>query len=198
MLIAIAVAFTISFELTLLLLRSVLGPIQDLRRGTRRVAQGDFSVRVPVLGSDETGQLAGSFNQMVAGLEEREKLREAFGAFVDPGVAERVLAEGTILDGEEVEVSVLFLDIRSFTAFAEQASAREVVDRLNDFYERVVPVLVAPRRPCQQVHRRRAARASSARPTGCPTTPTARWRRRSTSRRSSARTTATSCASASA
>jgi class 3 adenylate cyclase len=140
-LVAIAVAFTISFELTLLLLRSILGPIQDLRRGTRRVAEGDYSVRVPVLGSDETGQLAGSFNQMVAGLEEREKLREAFGAFVDPVLADRVLAEGTILHGEEVEVSVLFLDIRSFTAFAERSSAREVVDRLNGFFERVVPVL---------------------------------------------------------
>ena len=140
-LVAIGVAFTISFELTLLLLRSVLGPLQDLRRGTRRVAEGDYSVRVPVLGSDETGQLAGSFNQMVAGLQEREQLREAFGAFVDPVLADRVLAEGTILSGEEVEVSVLFLDIRSFTAFAEQASAREVVDRLNGFFERVVPVL---------------------------------------------------------
>ena len=140
-LVAIGVAFTISFELSLLLLRSILGPLQDLRRGTQRVAQGDYSVRVPVLGSDETGQLAGAFNQMVAGLQEREKLREAFGAFVDPVLAERVLAEGTILHGEEVEVSILFLDIRSFTAFAEQASAREVVDRLNGFFERVVPVL---------------------------------------------------------
>ena len=63
---------------------------------------------------------------MVAGLEEREKLREAFGAFVDPVLADRVLAEGTILEGEEVEVTVLFLDIRGFTAFAERAGAREV------------------------------------------------------------------------
>jgi class 3 adenylate cyclase len=36
---------------------------------------------------------------------------------------------------------VLFLDIRDFTAFAEQAAANEVVARLNHFYERVVPAL---------------------------------------------------------
>lgn len=138
---AIGVAFTISLELSLLLLRSILGPLQDLRRATERVAAGDFAVRVPVLGSDETGQLAGSFNQMMAGLQEREQLREAFGAFVDPVLADRVLAEGTILEGEEVEVSILFLDIREFTAFAERASGREVVDRLNHFFETVVPVL---------------------------------------------------------
>jgi adenylate cyclase len=79
---------------------------------------------------------------MVAGLEERERLREAFGAFVDPSLAERVLAEGTLLPGEDADVTVLFVDIRDFTAFAERAQARDVVAYLNDFYEQVVPVLV--------------------------------------------------------
>ena len=141
-LVALGVAFTVSLELTLLLAQSILRPIRDLRQGTDRVAAGDMAVRVPVVSSDETGRLAGSFNHMVAGLAERERLREAFGAFVDPSLAERVLQEGSDLAGEEVEVTVLFLDIRDFTAFAERASAREVVARLNDFYERVVPVIV--------------------------------------------------------
>jgi class 3 adenylate cyclase len=97
---------------------------------------------VPVVGSDETGQLAGSFNQMVAGLQERARLREAFGAFVDPGLAERVLEEGTSLEGEDAEVTVVFVDIRDFTAFAERSSAREVVAQLSRFYDYVVPLLV--------------------------------------------------------
>ena len=141
-LVALVVAFTLSFELSALLARSVVEPIQDLREGTERVTAGDLGVRVPVLGTDETGRLAESFNQMVAGLEERERLREAFGAFVDPQLAERVLEEGTVIEGEEVEVTVLFVDIREFTAFAERASATEVVTELNAFYELVVPVLV--------------------------------------------------------
>lgn len=139
--VAILVAFTISLELTLLLSGSIVGPLRSLRRGTDAVAAGDLTVRVPVLGSDEAGRLASSFNTMVAGLQEREQLHEAFGAYVAPEVVERVLAEGTRLAGEEVEVSVLFVDIRDFTAFAERASAREVVGQLNDFFERVVPVL---------------------------------------------------------
>lgn len=141
-LVTIGVAFTVSLELSLLLLRSILQPIQDLQEGTSRVASGDLSVRVPVLGTDETGRLAGSFNTMVSGLEERERLREAFGAFVDPGVAERVLEEGTILEGQEAEVTILFLDIRGFTAFAEREGPREAVARLNDLYELIVPVLI--------------------------------------------------------
>jgi class 3 adenylate cyclase len=141
-LVTIGVAFTISLELSVLLLRSILQPIEDLQRGTAHVARGDFTVRVPVLGTDETGRLAGSFNTMVAGLSERERLREAFGAFVDPGVAERVLEEGTVLEGQEAEVTILFLDIRGFTAFAEREGPREAVARLNDLYELIVPVLV--------------------------------------------------------
>src|ERR671937_713480 len=141
-LVALGVAFTISFELSALLARSLLAPIQDLQRGTKRVIAGDLRARVPVLATDETGRLAESFNQMVAGLEERERLREAFGSFVDPQRAERVLEEGTVIEGEEAEVTVLFVDIREFTAFAERAGAAEVVRELNAFYEHVVPILV--------------------------------------------------------
>jgi adenylate cyclase len=142
-LITIGVALTISLELTVLLLRSVLGPVRDLQAGTARVARGDFTVRLPVLGTDETGKLTGAFNDMVAGLAEREKLREAFGAFVDPGLAEMVIEEGrTAFPGKDVEATVLFLDIRDFTSFAEQRGAREAVARINEFYELIVPVLV--------------------------------------------------------
>ena len=128
--------------LSLVLADAVSGPIIDLRDATRRVGAGDLGVRVPVVSTDETGELAASFNAMVAGLGERERLREAFGAFVDPALTERVLAEGTDLRGEEVEVSVLFLDVRGFTAFAERAAAHEVVARLNELYEAVVPVIL--------------------------------------------------------
>jgi class 3 adenylate cyclase len=140
-LVAVLVAFTISLELTVLLSRSIVKPIDDLRAATARVIGGDLSARVDVVSNDETGALAVSFNQMVAGLEERQKLREAFGTYVDPALADRILEEGTTLEGDEAEVTVLFLDIRDFTAWAERTPAREVVRRLNAFYEHVVPVL---------------------------------------------------------
>ena len=140
--VAVLVAFTVSLELTILLARSVVDPITQLRGMAERIAAGDFSVRVPVASTDETGRLAQSFNAAVAGLAERERLREAFGIYVDPDVAERVLAEGVALEGEEVEVSVLFLDVRGFTELAESVGAREVVGRLNALFEEVVPCVV--------------------------------------------------------
>ena len=139
--VAVLVAFTVSFELTVLLTRSVLSPVRELADATQRVKGGDFSARVPVTSGDEIGQLARSFNEMLTGLEERERLRAAFGSYVSPDVAERVMAEGELLEGEDVEVTVLFVDIRDFTSFAERSTARETVNYLNDFFGLVVPII---------------------------------------------------------
>ena len=140
--IAVAVSFTISLELVMLVVRSLMSTFGDLQRATTRVSAGDYAARVPVVATDETGRLAQSFNQMVEGLDEGERLRAAFGAYVDPALADRVLAEGADLAGEELDVSVLFLDIRGFTAFAERSKPQEVVALLNGFWELVVPVLL--------------------------------------------------------
>ena len=140
-LVALAVAFTISFELTLLVAKSVLRPVDDLLEATNRVKRGDLDARVPLTSGDEIGTLAGSFNEMMDGLSEREALREAFGSYVDPEVAERVLEEGELLEGQEREVSVMFVDVRDFTAFADRSSARETVAFLSEFFDSIVPIV---------------------------------------------------------
>ena len=142
LLFAVAITATIVLLLTVLLAGSIVNPIHSLRTATDRVARGDLTVRVPVVSSDETGELTRSFNRMVAGLQERERLHRAFGTFVDPELADRVLRDGTDLAGEEIDLSILFMDVRDFTSFAEDADAHDVVARLNDLYELVVPVVL--------------------------------------------------------
>ncbi|WP_019926704.1 adenylate/guanylate cyclase domain-containing protein [Nocardia sp. BMG111209] len=141
-LIAVTVSFTISLELVVLVMRPLTSSLLDLQHAIDRVRAGDFETKVPIVSTDETGELAQAFNRMVGGLDERERLRRAFGAYVDPGLAERVLREGADLGGVEIEVSILFLDIRNFTAYAEQAEPHEVVALLNGFWELVVPILL--------------------------------------------------------
>jgi len=80
---------------------------------------------------------------MLAGLRERERIRDAFGTYVDREVAEHILRESTSLAGEEVEVTIMFIDIRNFTAFAERASAAQVVATINRLFERVGPIIHA-------------------------------------------------------
>jgi adenylate cyclase len=140
-LIAVGVATTISLELTVLFAKSIVRPIADLQRATEAVREGRYDVAVPVTTGDELGELAASFNQMVEGLAERERLREAFGTYLDKSVAEYILSEGFSEEGEEVEVSILFCDVRDFTSFAAQADAKEVVMRLNALFAVVVPIV---------------------------------------------------------
>ncbi|GIK77775.1 MAG: hypothetical protein BroJett022_14650 [Actinomycetes bacterium] len=142
-LVVILVATTISLELTILLSRSILEPLADLRRATDAVAEGDLDIAVPITTADEIGELAASFNQMVEGLRERERIRRAFGVYLDREVAEHILSEGFSEGGELVEISVLFCDVVDFSSFAAAAEPQQVVACLNALFEVVVPVVAA-------------------------------------------------------
>jgi len=102
-----------------------LRPIRDLAAGAERVAAGDYGQRLPVVQDDDLGALAASFNRMQAGLAERQRLQAAFGTYVDPALAARLLEQGDdIFTGERREVTVMFVDIRDFTPFAEATPPR--------------------------------------------------------------------------
>jgi adenylate cyclase len=120
-----------------------LRPIRDLAEGTERVAAGDYSQRLPVVQDDDLGALAASFNRMQAGLAERQRLQAAFGTYVDPALAARLLEQGDdVFTGERREVTVMFVDVRDFTPFAEANTAEDTVARLNALFEIVVPAVV--------------------------------------------------------
>jgi adenylate cyclase len=144
--VVIGVVFTLAFGVPLTVgvaFSPSLRPIRDLAEGTKRVAAGDYGQRLPVVQDDDLGALSASFNRMQAGLAERQRLQAAFGTYVDPALAARLLEQGDdIFTGERREVSVMFVDIRDFTPFAEANPAEDVVARLNALFEIVVPAVM--------------------------------------------------------
>jgi adenylate cyclase len=139
---ALTLAFGVPFTIGAGLAPS-LHPIRDLAEGTERVAAGDYSQRLPVVQDDDLGALAASFNRMQAGLAERQRLQGAFGTYVDPALAARLLEQGDdVFAGERRQVTVMFVDIRDFTPFAEANTAEDTVARLNALFEIVVPAVV--------------------------------------------------------
>ena len=66
-----------------------------------RVQAGDFSTSVVVDDASEIGRLQVGFNAMTADLAERERIREAFGTYVDRDVAEHI-PQGAALQADEV------------------------------------------------------------------------------------------------
>ena len=123
--------------------RAISEPVERLRAAVERVEAGSLDEEVVVDDGGEIGFLQAGFNRMVAGLRERERIRETFGTYVDREVADHILREGTALEGEEVEVTLMFVDVRDFTGFAETASAREVVATINRLFGRIVPIVHA-------------------------------------------------------
>ena len=138
---AIGVALTIALELSILVARSIIRPLGDLQKGIESVQRGDFEATVPVTTADELGELSAAYNQMVTGLAERERIREAFGTYLDEEVAEYILSDGYAPEGFEAKVSLLFCDVRDFTGFAADAGAKQVVGAINELFETVVPII---------------------------------------------------------
>ena len=94
----------------------ITAPLHTLVAGMQEVLQGNLRYRSKIEREDEIGFLARSFNEMVGGLEEREHIKDTFGRFVSRDVAAAVLSGNVPLEGERREVSILFQDIRGFTA----------------------------------------------------------------------------------
>jgi adenylate cyclase len=93
--------------------------------------------------STRVGVIAASFNRMQAGLTERQRLQAAFGTYVDPALAARLLQQGDdVFSGERRAVTVMFVDIRDFTPFAEANTAEDTAAQLNALLEIVVPAVI--------------------------------------------------------
>jgi adenylate cyclase len=119
--------------------RAIADPVRTVRRALQRVEQGDLSASVPVYDSTELGQLQAGFNTMVAGLRERDRIRDLFGRQVGHEVAHAATeAEEVRLGGEVRTVAVLFVDLVGSTGLAASREPTEVVELLNDFFGVVV------------------------------------------------------------
>jgi adenylate cyclase len=71
-----------------------------------------------------------------------EELRRArLRRYFSPNVAERLQGEDAASTSEAREVTVLFSDLRDFTALSEKLSPREVVTMLNEYHSKMVEVL---------------------------------------------------------
>jgi class 3 adenylate cyclase len=109
----------------------------------RRVQDGDLSGAWRPDSTDEFLDLGYGFNQMLAGLRDRETIKDTFGRFVSQAVAAAVLSGHLPLNGERREVSILFQDIRGFTSMAEQMAPEALVEVMNQFFTEMVAAVEA-------------------------------------------------------
>jgi signal transduction histidine kinase len=125
--------------------RSLIAPLDDLTAATRRVREGDLETPVPIVTTDELGQLAHSFNEMLEGLRERESLlaekaeltsalRGSLARIVAATDAERRRVERDLHDGAQQHLVLLNLKLGLLErkAAADPELARLVADTRGD------------------------------------------------------------------
>jgi len=111
-------------------------PMEALSDAAARVAGGDLQVQLQVIGNDEISDAMQQFNHMVTELAHKEKMRDAFGKYLNPKLVSEVFEHGSAkMDNHRQEVTVVFADMVGFTAFSESSTPEYVVDVLNKHFE---------------------------------------------------------------
>jgi len=113
----------------------------------KEIEQGRLNTVLAVNRPDELGEMSNGINLMVSGLQQRERIKEAFGRFVAPNVAEEFIEKYVkqenkfMLGGERREVVILMTDIRDFTPLAESMRPEELTALLNTYFREMVDVI---------------------------------------------------------
>jgi class 3 adenylate cyclase len=121
--------------------RNITKPIVQLAMATKDVAEGRLDkIKLslpPQKHNDEISVLCHSFEEMVKGLQEREKVKGVLNKVVSREIALEILKGSVHLGGEEKKVSVLFADIRDFTDMTKNMKPQQVIELLNTCMTRI-------------------------------------------------------------
>jgi adenylate cyclase len=133
-LILCAIFVVLAFRLNSLVQNSIKNPIEEMLRMVEKVRNGDFTQRIRVLSNDEIGMLGDAGNNMVAGLAEREQIRDTFGKYVTPQIRDEILSGRIPLHGERQTATLLFSDLRNFTSYVEANDPEEVIKSMREYF----------------------------------------------------------------
>jgi class 3 adenylate cyclase len=127
----------------------IVYPVKELIYNMQRTGERKNVNYTVVRNNDEIGELAEGYNDMAARIEQYianiSKMNEAYFRFVPKQFLD-ILGKSSITEihlGDQVqkEMSVLFTDIRSFTALSEEMTPKETFDFLNEYLSLMEPVI---------------------------------------------------------
>lgn len=120
----------------------IVKPIHSLAEGVKAITRGEYK-QIETRSHDEIGYLISTFNDMSRNLYEKELIKNAFSQYVSQGILETYLKNPKAIQigGARAEATILFTDIRNFTALSEQLDPSSVVQILNEYFEIVIEVV---------------------------------------------------------
>jgi class 3 adenylate cyclase len=130
-----AIAAALGFMFAMLVGSGITRPVYQLLEGTREVEAGRFDKSIPVTTRDEIGQLSIAFNGMIERLRNNERIREIFGKYIDPRVAQDLLDQPAVVatQGQRRVMTVMFCDMKGFTTLSEGVTPQGLVKVMNRY-----------------------------------------------------------------
>jgi adenylate cyclase len=129
------IAAALGFMFAMMVGSGITGPVLRLLEGTREVEAGRLDRSISVTTRDEIGQLSAAFNRMIERLRQNQRIRETFGRYIDPRIAESLLSETATVaaEGQRRIMTVMFCDMKGFTALSEGVTPQGLVKIMNRY-----------------------------------------------------------------
>ena len=127
------IAAVLGFVFAMMVGSGITKPVLQLLQGTREVEAGRLDQSITVTTRDEIGELSAAFNRMIERLRQNQQVRETFGRYVDPRVADGLLDQSALVatEGQRRVMTVLFCDMKGFTALSEGVTPQGLVKIMN-------------------------------------------------------------------
>jgi len=127
------IAAVLGFVFAMLVGSGITGPVLRLLEGTREVEAGRLDHSISVTTGDEIGLLSAAFNRMIERLRQNQRVRETFGRYVDPRIAEGLLDQTALAaaEGQRRTMTVMFCDMKGFTTLSEGVTPQGLVKIMN-------------------------------------------------------------------
>jgi adenylate cyclase len=124
--------------------RWVARPLRELAQLARRIRQGNLDVTAVPRSRDEIGVLTRAMSDMAQALRDRDFIRETFGRYVSPELAEQCLRDRDALQlgGQVREVAMLMSDLRGFSELSERLGPAATISLLNAYLAKMTPVII--------------------------------------------------------
>jgi adenylate cyclase len=128
-----AIAAILGFVFAMLVGSGITRPVMRLLEGTREVEAGRLDGAIAITTQDEIGQLSAAFNRMIETLRHNQRIRETFGRYINPRIAEGLLEQPAIAatEGQRRVMTVMFCDMKGFTSLSEGVTPSGLVKIMN-------------------------------------------------------------------
>src|SRR5579871_176103 len=133
------VAAVLGFVFAMMVGSGITGPVLRLLEGTREIEAGRLDRSINVTTGDEIGQLSEAFNRMIERLRQNQRVRETFGRYIDPRIAEGLLDQSATAatEGQRRVMTVMFCDMKGFTSLSEGVTPQGLVKLMNLYLTRM-------------------------------------------------------------